>query len=107
MQGGLVPVLVPLGSRGCRKATSQDIYAGWLGSGLGSTWFQRLRKHLAPETKAGWLGSRLGSIWFQRLQTHGVPEFPASGLVLADMIVFGQARVSCTSFTHCVAYYLG
>ena len=40
--------LVPLGSRGCRKAASHYIHAGWLGSGLGSTWFQRLQKSSIP-----------------------------------------------------------
>ena len=40
----MVPDLVQLGSRSGKKAECHEIHAGWLGSGLGSTWF-----HLVPE----------------------------------------------------------
>ena len=56
----MVPDLVQLGSRSGKKAECHEIHAGWLGSGLGSTWF-----HLVPEVAekqhptSRWLAGRL------------------------------------------------
>ena len=75
--GGLVPVLAPLGSRGCRNMLPQK--SKQAGSVL--SWF-----YLVPEVAETWSlrnpsgqhGICLGSVWFRRLQQHGVPELQAS-----------------------------